>query len=822
MTSPPPERGSPPDEEAPHLYSRSQSQSGDEGGTSTTGRSPHRRRRIKPRSPPLRPIHDDGDVDLVALDVPPPILPPSPVAPSSRGSVASGSARTFSELNSATASAIAPNETFEIDLEAPSASGTNASATADGAPEGPPLPPPRSSVSLDVSRTGNETDGQPCRTYDDYKKKVGPYKAGFSVSRDWFLRNWGILLFLAVLALMLALLGILSAPFKTLRWSGWVAFAIVSLTLALLVSNAIPTEISMLIGLTLMLVFRIVEPVDALAGFSNPGVAAVAVLFIVAEGVQRTSILLPVFRVLLGKPRWLWEAQIRLMLPVAIISAFLNNTPVVAMMIPVIQSWSRRAGFPVSKLLMPLNNAAILGGTMTLLGTSTNLVVAGLAKEYKLLESPENPSGDIAIFAISPIGAILLVVGIIYMLIFSRLKFLLPDRGQTGVGAYIGNPREYTVALLVEPRSAIVGETVQDAGLRQLEGLFLVELTREDGEVIPAVSPDTHIRANDILLFAGVVETVRELYHIQGLVPAAGQSRRMKLERHRRRLVELVISASSSLAGKTAKESKFRSRFNAAIIAVHRQGEHVKERIGEITLRAGDTLLVETCENFIFRFGKDVNFALVSEVSGSQPPREDRLHMAIALVTVVTMISLVTANIWPLVTAAAVASFVMIATACISFRNAAQSVSIPVILTIAASFGVSAGMEKSGAAAALAGFIVNIFQNLGQIGLLFGIYVGTALLSAVITNNAAVTLMFPVIRNIVTKPDAIIGTNAALYTLMIAASSSFSTPIGYQTNLMVHGPGGYTFMDWVAFGIPLQLLLGAAGVLSIHFLVGHA
>lgn len=763
---------------------------------SVGSRSPQRRRRVPERSPSLRGLHHDEEIDIAALVVP---LPPPPQSPSTRSS----------------------RDTFLGTPTATSTSGALALAPDGTLADPTPLPPPRSSVSLEISRGGDD-DLMPRRSYNEYKGEVGPLRAAGIVALDWFKRNLFVIIFLILIAICLALLGILSPSFKDVTWQGWMAFAIVSITLGLLVSNAYPTEISMLLGLTAMLMFKIVTPERAINGFSNTGVAAVAVLFIVAEGVQRTSVLLPVFRVLLGKPRYLWEAQIRLMLPVAIISAFLNNTPVVAMMIPVIQSWSRRAGFPVSKLLMPLNNAAILGGTVTLLGTSTNLVVAGLAKESELLKSPTNPTGEISIFAITPVGAILLVAGILYMLLFSRFNWLLPERGSTGVGAFIENPRQYTCALLVEPRSSIVGETVTDAGLRQLEGLYLVEVTREDGEVIPAVPPDTRIRANDSLLFAGDVDTVTELYHIRGLVPAAGQSRKMKLERHRRRLVELVISASSSLVAKTPKESKFRSRFNAAIIAVHRAGVQEKGKIADITLRVGDTLLVETDENFVTRFGKDINFALVSEVSGSQPPREDRLHMLIALIVVVAMIAVATANLWHLLTAAAVASFIMIGTACLTLRNAAESVSLPVIVTIGASFGVSAGMEDSGAAAALAGFIVAVAKQLGPIGMLMGIYIGTALLSAVITNNAAVSLMFPVVNSIVSQPNSIVGKQAALYSLMIGASSSFCTPIGYQTNLMVHGPGGYTFMDWVRFGLPMLLMLGVGGVLAIHYIVGHS
>lgn len=680
-------------------------------------------------------------------------------------------------------------------------------------PEPPPLPNPRSSTSVDNPFFTGITKTRPA--FDDLRQQDGLAVAVRKVVLAFLRDQWGILAFLLFLAVGLAMLGIFA--FEPISWEAWFSFAVLCITLALLITNAVATAVAMLLGLTTMLVFKIVTPQEAIEGFSNTGVMSVAILFIVAEGIQRTSVLVPIFRVVLGKPRYLWEAQLRVMLPVALISAFLNNTPVVAMLIPVIQSWSRRANFPVSKLLMPLNNAAILGGTLTLLGTSTNLVVDGLARDSGLLLNDDGQKVGLPIFGITPIGGLLLVAGLVYMLVFSRC--LIRDRGQQGVGAIIRNPREYTVALLVQDRSPIVGDTVQEAGLRQLQGLYLVEVTRADGTLIPAVAPDTKVEAGDTLLFAGVVETVTELYHIPGLVPATGQSQKMKIERHHRRLVELVIASSSMLVSKTAKESEFRSRFAAAIIAVHRQGEHVKEKIADITLRPGDTLLVETGSDFTLRFGKDSNFALVSEVSGSQPPREDRLHMAISAAIAIAMVAVATAGVLPLMAAAAGASFLMIATGCLTLTNAAQAVDLPVVITIAASFGISKGMHVTGAALELANFIVRIFEPIGDIGLLFGIYIGTALLSAVITNNAAVALMFPVIEAILKSDGSELSENrtlSTLYALMIGASSSFSTPIGYQTNLMVHGPGGYTFMDWVIFGVPLQIVLGIAGIVAIN------
>jgi di/tricarboxylate transporter len=663
--------------------------------------------------------HNDERIDLQVLGppyttIPPPVLGPpyGTFPPSQSGSVA-------------------PRRDWNADLDfAETAASSRNTSISEPGPGG------LTSASVDfLVHFGNFSSGNAVRTLSELREAC----LGNSVSALAFFawrivrRNAVFLAMLVSLAVSLSFLGALT--FNPLSWKAWAAFAIVSVVLSLLVVNALPTHVVMLIGVTAMLVLQIISPAEALEGFSNTGVASVAVLFIVADGIQRTSVLQPAFRKMLGKPRRLWIAQLRLMLPVALISAFLNNTPVVALLIPITQAWSRRAGFPLSKLLMPLNNAAILGGTVTLLGTSTNLVVAGLVTRTDLVEDNGDPI-SLHIFGISRIGLIVLVAGLVYMITIS--PFLLADKGHGGVDAIIKNPREYTVPLLVSEKSPIVGETVTSAGLRQLQGLYLVEVTREDGSVIPAVSPDTRIRANDVLLFAGVVETVTELYHIPGIVPATDQSSKVTHERHRRRLVELVISATSFLEGKTAKETKFRSRFNAAIIAVHRRGEHVKEKIADIRLHSGDTLLIETGEEFIRYYGKDSNFALVSEVSGSQPPRTDLIHMIIAALTAVVMIAVVTAGKLDLLTASAAATVILVVTGCLTIQNAAEAVNMPVIVTIAASFGVSKGMEVSGAADALAITIVSAFKAIGVIGLLFGIFVGTAGLSSILTNNAAV------------------------------------------------------------------------------------
>jgi di/tricarboxylate transporter len=550
-------------------------------------------------------------------------------------------------------------------------------------------------------------------------------------------KHYVFILVLVFLAIALTLLGVL--VFDKLKWHAWAAFVIVAVCIGFLVDSDVPIEVVMLIGAAVMLILKVVSPEEAINGFANTGVATVAVLFIVADGVQRTSLLIPVFRGMLGNPTQLWIAQIRLMIPVALISAFIYNTACVALLLPITQSWCRRTKFPLSKLLLPLHNAITLGGNITLLGTATHFVVVGLVSSSKLTDE-NGVKVELPIFGIALTGLIMLPIGLAYLQLTA--PFLLRDTGAGSNRDLIENPREYMIRFLIKKSSPIVGKTVSGSGLQELKGLRLVEVFRADGTVIPAVSPDLEIAANDTLMFVGVVTALTELYHIAGVVPATEQSLKVSYERHERRLVELVVNPSSFLAGQTAKEANFRRRFDAAIIAIHRSGEYIKERIADVRLQGGDTLLVESGPFFFRQYGQDSNFALLSEVKNSQPPRTDTLHRVIAAVTAGAMVAVVIAKKFTLFTSASAAALVLIATGCMSLRNAAHSVNMPVMLAMAASFGISKGMEVSGAADALALSIIDAFKGLGVVGLLFGIYLGTSATSSFVNKNAAAGASF--------------------------------------------------------------------------------
>ncbi len=586
-----------------------------------------------------------------------------------------------------------------------------------------------------------------------------------------------------------------------MSWQAWVTLALTAGMVAAMVRGLAP-DLVLVAGLTLLLSVGILTPGEAVAGFSNEGMLSVAVLFVVAAGVRDTGGLDWVVRHVLGRPRGVATAQVRMMLPVAALSPFINNTPLMALMLPIVQDWARRLRISSSKLLMPLSWATILGGTCTLIGTSTNLVVTGLAKQQR-------PEIDFALFDIAWLGVPVAVVGLLYVPLFSR--WLLPDRRGTLDESLLS--REYTVAMRVEPGSPVVGQTVEAAGLRHLPGLFLVDIERE-GAVMPAVGPDVRLRAGDELLFAGVVESVVDLRKIRGLVPATDQLEKLASARPVRRLVEAVVAVASPLVGRSVRESRFRTNYEAAIIAVHRNGERLRSKLGDIELRASDVLLLETHPSFVPLHRNDSSFALVSEVEGSAPPRHERAALAGGL-----MLAMILANAlgWiPLFNAALLAAGAMVVTRCLTGADAIRSVEVRVLVAIAAAFATGTALERTGAARVLAEGLVGAAAPLGSLGVLAAVYVATTVLTELITNNAAAALMFPFA--VATAEAAGLPVKPFLLVLMMAASASFATPIGYQTNLMAYGPGGYRFGDFLRFGIPLQLTLATVTVLNAWWL----
>lgn len=578
-------------------------------------------------------------------------------------------------------------------------------------------------------------------------------------------------------------------------WEAWVSVAVIVLNILLLVFTRIGADIVLVSGVTLMMLLGILSPDEALSGLANEGMVTVGVLYVVIAGLRETGGVNWLGQRLFGRPKSLSRAQVRMMAPIAAMSAVLNNTPLVAMMIPAVSDWAKRNRFSASKLMIPLSYAAILGGTCSLIGTSTNLVVNGL-----LLAQTDV---RLRLFDIAWVGVPCAVIGILFIVLTGR--WLLPDR--SSVIGHQGDPREYTLEMLVEPGGPLVGKSIEEAGLRSLPQLYLAEVERGE-RVIPAVGPQEVLQAGDRLVFVGIIESVVDLNKIRGLVPAPDQVAKLTTPRSQRSLIEAVISSSSPLVGKSVREGGFRTVYNAVIIAVARNGERVNKKIGDIVLQVGDTLLLEASPSFAPTHRNSRDFFLVSQVADSNPPRHERSLVAFSIL--IGMIALVTFGFLSMLQAALLAAGLMLMTRCISGTAARRSVDWQVLIVIAASFGLGRALEVSGAAQAIAGGLVSAAGGDAYLSLI-AIYLITMLFTELITNNGAAVLMFPIALATATSLEANLITFAIC--IMMAASASFSTPIGYQTNLMVYGPGGYRFTDYFRVGIPMNLLMALVTLL---------
>ncbi|MEX1369501.1 MAG: SLC13 family permease [Nannocystaceae bacterium] len=479
-----------------------------------------------------------------------------------------------------------------------------------------------------------------------------------------------------------------------MSWQLVTTFGVLAAIIGALLLTLVAPDMVLLGGLAVLLVAGIVSPADALAGFSNEGVATIAALFVVAEGLKQTGGLSFVSSRVLGKPRTLVGAQLRVMAPVAGFSAFVNNTPVVAMLMPIVIDWARRLRLPVSQLLLPLSYASILGGLITVVGTSSTLIVNGL-----LLELPGQRG--LSMFELAWIGVPATVVGLIFVPLASR-RVLAGREDPKDPDAQI---REYTTEMVVDPSSPVVGKTIEAAGLRNLPGVYLMGVQREQ-EALTAVPPNMAIEAHDRLLFVGAVESIIDLQKIPGLVPAADQVFRLGEPRSHRCLVEAVVSSSFRFRGMTIRESAFRTIYNAVVIAVSRHGERVDQRIGDIRLQAGDTLLIETHESFLDaqRYSRD--FFLVSRVEDSSPLRHERAWVARLLL--LGMVLLVMFEVTSLLKAACLSGAAMILTRCLRVSQAKQAVDWGVLVGIAAGIGIGHALQSSGADSLLTGWLLEV------------------------------------------------------------------------------------------------------------------
>ncbi len=605
----------------------------------------------------------------------------------------------------------------------------------------------------------------------------------------------------------------------------WFAVAVVALVIAVLASDRVNTDVALMGGLTLLLIGDainggILPLAGALRGFAHPAIFMIGSLFVVAAGLTETGGIAMVAQRLLGRPKTIIGAQLRMMFPVSVLSGFMNNTPIVAMYLPVINDWARQLGISSSKLYMPLSFAATLGGKISMIGTASNVLVIGLFVAFVSTRLDAELAGTASVWlsklGVEPFGAreqfwsvgllgVPTTIGGI-LLIAALSRWLLPERRPATQNLL--DSRRYQIEMLVQADSPIVNKTIEDAGLRNLPGLYVTQIERGD-QLLHAVGPEQQIQANDILAFAGVLESVVDLRKIRGLVPATDQIDKIESARQERRMVEAVVAHNSPLVKSSVRQSNFRTRFNAAIIAVHRNGELVESKIGDIVLRAGDTLLLDTHEGFVSTHQNNDEFYLVSNVEGSRPIRHERAGIALSVLVVLVLLLTLT-TIPPVVSALSCAGL-MILTRCVGGARARSYVNWQILIVIGAALGIGEALIHTGAAHEIAQLLLSMTEGMSARAVLLMVFVVTALFAQVITSYGAAVLMFPIAMS--SAQALAVNPEPFAITLMIAAGSTYLTPVAYQTNLMVYGPGGYKFLDYMRLGLPLTVLVATISII---------
>jgi di/tricarboxylate transporter len=579
---------------------------------------------------------------------------------------------------------------------------------------------------------------------------------------------------------------------------GWITLAVVAGCLFVMVRELAPPDLTMMAGLVTLAVTGVLAPEEAFAGFANPALAAVGALFIVSAALRETGALDLVAGRLFRGASDERSGLLRLCTPVSFFSAFLNNAPIVAMMTPTVSAWAQRHQLAPSRFLIPLSYSSILGSITTVIGTSTILTVSGLIHRAGMPE--------LGFFELAPVGIPIAIVGLLYLTFVS--PHLLPVRRDTA--EYVGDHyREYTASMIVGPDCTLIDQTVAEAGLRGLPGLFLVEIERDRRTMTP-IGPDEVLLAGDRLVFAGVVTTIVELAKIRGL-QLVGEEDQPVHAAPAARAVEAVISRSSPLVGRSVRATSFRSAYDAAVIAVHRNGERVGGKIGDIVLRPGDTLLLHAAPGFMRSHRHSRDFFLTSEVQESEVRRHDKAGIAMAILGAMVVIS--ATGVYPIYIASFMAAGALIATRCIRGSAAREAVIWQVLIVIGAGLGIGAAMEKTGASTVLAHLVTDAAGGWAPLVSLAIIYVITVVMAEMLHHNASVAIMFPVAVAVAQQVGA--DPRAFVVAVALGGCCAFATPTGYQTHLIVYGPGGYRFTDFVRVGIPLDILCGIVAIALI-------
>jgi di/tricarboxylate transporter len=594
---------------------------------------------------------------------------------------------------------------------------------------------------------------------------------------------------------------------------GFVVVGLIVLMIVALAKEMLRPGLILFSAAALMMAFGIISAQETVAGFANIGMLTVAVLFLVSEGIRQTGALNRFAQFFLPRRRGRIALMLpRIMLPVSLLSAFLNNTPIVIIFGPMIKKWAEKLNLSSQKFLIPLSYATIFGGMCTLIGTSTNLVVHGLMID--------NGMNGFSMFELGKIGVPVLIIGTIYVAIFGnwllpgkKIKFNKPSR----------DFREYFYDLIITKNSSLVGQHIKTGRIKELKNLILHSVER-DGKVLVPNCEGIIIQENDILLMAGKSDSLNQILSLDSVKLRGIDELKGLIPKSDLRQYETVIAPRFPGIGQTISDFNFVEHYKAVVLAIHRNGERIVSNLGHLRLKAGDSLVLLTDDKFIKNWGDSKIFYLTSYI-GEHSSSNGQFKRWLALFLLLLMIGGATFGKYiytprdisfDMFYFAVLTAILMVWMKILPAQQYTKVVSWDILITIAMSLAISKAMQNSGAADALARTTINFSQSFGPIGVLAAVYLLTTFFTEIITNNAAAALVFPIA--LAASQQMGIDPKPLFVAIAVAASASFSTPIGYQTNLIVQGIGNYKFNDYVKLGLPLNVISFIVTLLVVpHF-----
>lgn len=558
-------------------------------------------------------------------------------------------------------------------------------------------------------------------------------------------------------------------------------------------------DVTILSALGILLIAGVLHPVEAFSGVAWETVITIASLYVVAAGIHQTGVLVWIDRWMAYPGSTVTSLLFRVMAPAAILSACLNNTPVVAMLIPRMQAIARKTGVSVSKLLMPLSFAAIAGGMITLVGTSTNIIASGLIREAGMPE--------FGLFEFAWIGLPVAALTVLYLSLAGHR--LMPDatpgdRDKT-------DTLDYRFRLRVPHGSPLAGMSIQKANLRSLGDAYLVYIRRNQRTIGP-VAPEEILREADVLTFIGRMDAREPLCRQTGF-SVDSDDKETNARKEEPPLFQAVVSTNSMLAGKTLKEANFREKYEGVVLAIHRRNESIRGALGNVPLKPGDLLVIDAKKGFDQYWGQNQEdfYFITQEIR--EPQRITRKTGALLVILGLLILSHI-AGLLPLAAAAFAGALGTILMGILRGPALRQSVDITVVLTITGALGIGHAVQVSGLATGLGHAIATILPGQHPLAALLFLYLGAMIITEIITNSAAVVIMIPVA--LATAIDIGLEPRAVAMAVTIASSASFLSPLGYQTNLMVMGAGGYRFRDYFRAGLPVSIGVMAITLIGVY------